>query len=39
MYIVDEEQKCGELLAGRDDAEFGGLFDRVGGVAARAALW
>src|SRR3990170_3704366 len=34
MHVVDEEQKCCELLAAADDAEFGCLLDRVGGVAA-----
>ena len=34
MHVVDEQQQRGELLAARDDAEFGRLLDRVGGVAA-----
>lgn len=32
--VVDEEQERCELLAAFDDAEFGRLLDRVGGVAA-----
>ena len=34
MHVVDEQQQRRELLAAGDDAEFGGLLDRVGGVAA-----
>ena len=34
MHVVDEQQQRGELLAACDDAEFGRLLDRVGGVAA-----
>jgi hypothetical protein len=33
MHVVDEQQQRGELLAGRNDAEFGRLLDRIGGVA------
>ncbi|GCC47790.1 hypothetical protein chiPu_0031890, partial [Chiloscyllium punctatum] len=32
--VGDEQQHAGKPLAARDDAEFGGLLDRVGGVAA-----
>src|SRR5262249_33022263 len=34
MHVVDEDQQAGKLLAALDDAEFGGLLDRVDGVAA-----
>ena len=34
MHVVDEQQQRRELLAAGDDAEFGRLLDRVGGVAA-----
>jgi hypothetical protein len=34
MHVVDEQQQRGKLLTSGDDAEFGGLLDGVGGVAA-----
>ena len=33
MHVVDEEQERGELLATRNDTEFGRLLDRIVGIA------
>ena len=34
VHVGDEDEQAGELLAALDDAELGGLLDRVDGVAA-----
>ena len=34
VHVGDEDQQAGELLAALDDAELGGLLDRVDRVAA-----